>query len=306
MSSSVGSDASAAQETSALEGMVWQELWRRKVLILLVALAGAVAATVASFAIEPVYRVQTVLIQSEALADASSLRGLGSLGGLASLAGIANVGGGDQAIESIALLRSRKLVMDFIKERKLLPVLFAKKWDASKQAWKVPPDEVPTENDAFKHFDKNVRQVSQDKKTGLVTLTIEWTDREAAADWSLDLVRRLNEMMRVRTIAESDASIVRLTAQLNATDVVPLQMALASLIEAQIKKRTIAAVQPDFALRILDPPTLPDDDDHSYPKKPLFFVFGLAAGLMLGVAVAYFAAIRTVGRQASRTFKPAD
>ena len=64
--------------------------------------------------------------------------------------------------------------------------MFPGKWDAEKKKWKDRND-VPTDWEAFRMFDKNIRLVSVDRKSGLVTLTIDWKDPALAAAWANSL-----------------------------------------------------------------------------------------------------------------------
>src|SRR6202008_3889304 len=99
----------------------------------------------------------------------------------------------------------------------LMPKLFASKWDSVRGTWKVDAEHQPTPARAYRLFDLKIRTVTQDKKTGLVTLQIDWTDRQEAADWTNELVRLLNEERRDRAIANADASVSYLEKEAQTT-----------------------------------------------------------------------------------------
>ena len=44
--------------------------------------------------------------------------------------------------------------------------------------------------------------VDEDKKSGLITLSITWKDPQVAANWANDLVKQLNEQLREQAIDE--------------------------------------------------------------------------------------------------------
>jgi uncharacterized protein involved in exopolysaccharide biosynthesis len=277
-------------DTTDTNLLVSQALWRvlraRKILMVVIVFAAATTALLVSYILTPIYQAQATLIPAEAAGRFGGLQNLGELGGLASLAGL-NVGtSNSQTTESIAVLKSREFAMTFIREENLLPILFARKWDNNRGAWKVSGADIPTENDAYKYFDREIRIVSEDKKTGLITLTIEWRDRRAAAFWAAELITRLNKQMRERAIAESDTSIALLKEQLASANIVPLQQSIATLVEAQVKRRTFALVRPDYAFRVIDPPIVPDAKAKIFPKRTLFLVLGFLAGLMLAISTA--------------------
>jgi uncharacterized protein involved in exopolysaccharide biosynthesis len=271
---------------------LWRALYARNILVAGVIFASATTALLVCYLLTPIYKTEATLIPTETAGSSGVLQRLGELGGLASLAGLAIDTNGKQTTESIALIRSRQFAMAFISDENLLPVLFAKKWDQNRHAWKVSGDNIPTENDAYEYFDKKVRSVSEDKKTSLITLTIKWRDRRLAAAWAAELITRLNNEMRARAIRESNASIALLNEQLASTSVIPLQQSLSALIEAQVKQRTFALVRPDFAFRIIDPAVIPDAKDYIFPKRVVFVLFGIVAGLILAIFMVLPTALR--------------
>lgn len=209
---------------------------------------------------------------------------LSQFGGLAALGGI-GVGGSGKKAEAMATLQSHALTENFIRDNNLLPVLYAEKWDVEHQSWKEKDlDEVPTVWKAEKKFAKKIRSIGEDKKSGLVTLTIEWTDAELAAKWAKDLVDRANRDLRAREIKQSQTNLAYLNDQLTKTSVVELQKAIYSLIEAEIKKVMIANGSDEFAFRVVDPPRVAEE--RSSPKRGLIVAVGLFLGFMLGVVLA--------------------
>jgi len=183
--------------------------------------------------------------------------GLGALGGLASLAGL-NVSNGNSA-EAIAVLTSHEFTGAFIEEQDLLPVLFHKKWDAANKRWKSPdPRDQPDTRDAVKFFDNTVRSVQEDKKTGFIRMYIEWTDPRVAATWANLLVARVNETMRNRALAESEANVAYLKQELASSSIITLQQSIGRVMESELQKLMLAKANKEYAFRILD---------HAQPTK---------------------------------------
>jgi hypothetical protein len=262
---------------------VWDVLHHNRILVIGIVIAFTAAALAASFLTRPIYRAVVVLIPADT-GDSPARFGamLGDLGGLATLAGL-DLGGADITVEALATLRSRQFTEAFVEQNNLLPVLFADDRNTATNSWKVAGADVPTLWDAYRLFDRKVRRAVEDKKTGLVTVEIDWTDRVAAANWANKLVERLNDVMRTRTIREAEASIAYLQQELTKTDIVALQQAIYRQIEAHVKRRTVAAVRPEFAFRVLDPAAPPDPDDFIRPKRALYLVAGPVAGLLFAV-----------------------
>jgi uncharacterized protein involved in exopolysaccharide biosynthesis len=275
------------QDESVNLRTVLAQLLRKRWWILAGVVVSTVVFTAAAHWITPVYRVTVVMVtvSSERNSLAGSVsQSLGQIGGgLASLAGL-NVGSGDsETQEALGVLRSREFGEQFIKDENLMPQLFASNWDSATQSWKAGKG-VPTINKAFNYFNKGIRTVTQDNKTGLTTLQIDWRDRNAAAAWANQLLKRLNAVMRSRAIANADASIAFLERELQTTSVVETREAINRLIETQVKQRMLANVTEEYAFRVVDPAIAPDADDPAKPPKFLLEVAGPIVGLLLSVA----------------------
>jgi len=255
----------------------------RKVYLLVSVLLFGAVATAAAFMSDPVYRSTIVLFPAESSMSTNGLSSmLGDLGGIGSLAGI-KVGQSEGATEALALLRSRQFTESFIRDEGLLHVLYAKRWDARKNAWKpLRWFDDPTMDDAIKKFDKEVRSISE-QKSGLITMSIEWTDSVAAAHWANSLVSRLNETMRLRTIGEADATIALLNKEMQQSNVTALQQAISRTLESQVKTRSLANVRPDYIFRVVDPGVRSEKKDFIRPQRALYMVGGPIVGFTFGI-----------------------
>lgn len=263
-------------------------LWTQRRIIAISMVIVMMAFVALAFFSTPIYRSSVEFISSssgQSGLGGSLFSALDSLGGLASQAGI-NLSDDDAVTEeSLAVLKSRELTQAFINDRNLMPKLFPKKWDEQNRRWRVEPDEQPTPEQAFRRFDEDIRTVVRDKKTGLITLQIDWRDRNEAADWANELVRRVNAEMRSRAIANAEASVGFLQRELNSTSDIGTREAINRLIETQVKQRMIANVTPDYAFRVVDRATAPDADDPIRPKKLVLLALSPLVGFVVGIAL---------------------
>lgn len=267
---------------------LWRNLVRHKWLILLTMLLVAALATREAFMKAPVYRAAVLMAPVSPEQETGRLAQIADrFGGLSRLTGL-EVGGKDIDVEAaLATLQSRQFTLAFISDNSLLPVLFPGRWDPSRKTWAVEdPKDIPTDWNAYRLFD-NVRSVSRDKKTGLVTLAIEWRDRELAAKWANELVARINRQQQEKAIDEAQKSIEFLKTQLEKTNITEIQQAIWRLIEAQDKKIMLANVRDEYAFEIIDPAVPPDEDDFAKPKRKRMIALGVVGGLMLGVFLAF-------------------
>lgn len=268
---------------------LWRVISRSKGLI---ASAIAITTTVSvavAFLMQPVYRTEILLAAVEENRDPGGLGLLAQqFGGAATLAGM-DLSAGGRKSESVAVLKSRKFTQAFVNDNNLMPVLFADDWNESTEEWKAPkPEDRPTIEDAYKLFDEEIRFVRIDRDTGLVTLSIEWKDRQLAAHWANSLVAGINEHLRSRAISEAQTSLVFLKKELDKTSILGLQQGLFRLIEDEVKSEMLANVREQYAFRVIDPAVVPDADDFQRPKRAFIVAIGFLLGLFLGLFVAVF------------------
>jgi uncharacterized protein involved in exopolysaccharide biosynthesis len=230
-----------------------RDVWRRKVLILSIPLAASLIASGIVLVVPSWYTAEVLL----APADQRTSVGVGgSLGSLVDLAGI-SVGGGD-TVEAIAVLNSRDLARTFIENENLLTVFFADQWDATRNVWKDQnPESQPDIRDAVQYWDESLRQMTEDRRTKLVRLTVRWKDPVLAAKWANQFADLLNERMRQRALADAQASIEYLREELANTNEVVLQQSISRLIESEMQKVTMARGNSEFAFKVIDRAEVP-------------------------------------------------
>jgi uncharacterized protein involved in exopolysaccharide biosynthesis len=244
----------------------------------------AVTASAAGYAMfsTPIYRAAALL--APAGGDRSLMGGnaaLGQLSGLASLAGINLEAKDSNTEEALAVLHSREFLQRFITDHQLVARIFPKYWDAANRRWRVTAERQPTVAKAFRYFSDRVLSVSKDRKTGLVSVAVEWHDRQEAADWANELVSRVNAEMRSRAIENVDAYRSYLEKELAKTQLVSTRDSISRLIELQIRQGMIATVTQEYAFRTVDRALPPDADDIVRPKRVAIVVGGVIGGMFI-------------------------
>jgi capsular polysaccharide biosynthesis protein len=265
-------------------------LWRHRWLIAAITLSTAVLTTTVAFLQRSQYQATVLMAPVTQRADSS--RSFGALGALATemggLAALAGFGGpGEMAKnEAVAVLQSEALTEQYISSNHLLPVLYEDKWDPSRRAWKVSdPKKVPTLWKANRFFDKTVRKVTSSGKTGLVTLTITWTDPTLASKWANDMVHLTNDYLRNKAIEETQRNISYLNAEAAKTNVIEVRQAIFSVLRNEIDRAMLARGSEEYAFKVLDPAVKPELA--SSPVKKIWALGGFAGGLFLSVLFVY-------------------
>ena len=262
----------------------WRIIWKRRWLIIGIAFAAAVLAAGYSLTLPNIYRAEVLLAPvTEDGRKGGGLSALGGLSGLASLAGVSVPGGGNVE-ENLAVLKSREFLWKFIKDQKLTPVLFEDAWDADKKTWKENDSESqPSQWDAYRALIA-IMNISQSKKSNLITVAVEWSEPEIAAEWANRLIIRLNTYLRQLAIERSAAHLGYLHEDLAPTQVADMRQTLFDLISQEQKKAMLANTQEQFAFQVLDAAVAPDKK--TKPRRSLIVILAvLVSGFLTVVGV---------------------
>jgi uncharacterized protein involved in exopolysaccharide biosynthesis len=268
-------------------GRAWRALRASWIVIIGCGIAFGLSATAIAFVLENRYRSEIVVAPSEdSQLSAGGLRG--QLGGLAALAGL-DIGAmqSSKKDQALATLKSREFIAEFIQSRKLLPVLFPKSWDSRKSKW-VNDVDAPTLQQGVDVFRKRVMSVTEDRRTGIITVAMESTDRQQTAAWANAIIDELNGRLRGNAIAEYRRSIEFLRTELGNTQLLSVQQAINQLIESQVHSAMLANVRRDYAFAVIDPAVVPAVDQRSWPNRPLLILLGLVSGVIVASGVSLF------------------
>jgi uncharacterized protein involved in exopolysaccharide biosynthesis len=265
-----------AQEISLLA--IWQFVWRNTLILAFCFLVCAAAAAAVSYLVTPRFRAEATFSPANNSENFGQLSG--GLGSLAAIAGI-NVGGaGQKSEEALAYLRSRGFTAEFIERHSLLPILYAKQWDAQRGQWNMGVD-APTLSAAVKRF-SNIREISEDRRTGIVTLSIVWSDRVLAAQWANALIAEADTALRQRGVAELGRSIQYLKDESAQIPDVEIRAAVYKVMESELKDQMLARTRDAYAFEVLDPAVPPDPKDKDSPNRILYVVVGGGFGVLVG------------------------
>ena len=282
-------------------------LWASKNLIAKVTAVFAVVSVLFALSVPNQYKASTVLApaQQEAVGLAGAL---GQLGGLASLAGVSiGESEGNEGQMALEIMRSRSFVEAFIKDNAIEVEVFAAVgwkaktnklsidndlYDIDSQMWvRNPPSGKPVEPTGWELYEKFLDQyrVIQDKKTGMITVTVEYYSPFIAKEWSEKLVVAINSHMQSRKLQQVDRNIQYLEAQIEKTAIADMRGVFYTIIEEQIKNKMLAEASPEYVFETVSPAMVPEEK--SQPKRALICILGTLLGGMFSiiwVLVAYY------------------
>ena len=276
-------------------------LWVNKFFLVTLTSLFALISIIYSLTLTNIYTAQTTLAPS---ASSDMSRNLSQYAGLASMAGISLPGSSSGMSDkdlALSLLKSKGLLQRLIDKHDILPDLIAAyDWDLTsnsvsydpdlydgiKNVWvrnvKPPYKLMPSTQEAYGFFDKAIA-VSEDKKTGIISLRVDHLSPEIAHQWSLLIIQEVNQYVADMRIKEAQLSIDYLNDQIKITPYPELRALFYELIQQHTQSMMLAKVRPEYALTTLDPPLIPEKK--SKPSRALICILGTLLGAMLSLAI---------------------
>lgn len=275
-------------------------LWGNKIKIIGITAVFAVVSVIYALSIPNQYKASALLAPAQQ--QSGGLSGaLGQLGGLASLAGV-SIGGGDSSESQVAqeIMKSWSFIEGFIAVNDLAVEVYAAEgwsresnqlkfdndvYEVKTKTWLVENDNIgqlgpPTSWQLFEKFSEMLA-VSEDKKSGLISVSIEYYSPQIAKQW-LDLyISSINKHMQARQVVKVSNNIEYLEAQIEKTSITEMQEVFYTIIEEQIKSQMLAEASPDYAFVAVSPSMVPEEK--SQPKRALICILGTLLGGILSV-----------------------
>ena len=275
-------------------------LWAGKVKIIAIIAIFAVASVIYALSVPNQYKATALLAPAQS--SGGGLSGaLGQLGGLASLAGV-SIGVGESSEAQIAqeIMKSWSFIDGFITDNDLAVEVFAAEgwskgsnklkinddnYDVEKNEWLIEDDDTgelrpPSSWELFEEFSERLA-VSEDKKSALVSVSIEYYSPQIAKQWLDMYVSAVNAHMQERKVAEVTNNINYLQAQIEKTSIAEMREVFYTIIEEQTKNKMVAEASPEYAFVAVSPSMVPEEK--SQPKRALICILGTLLGGMLSV-----------------------
>lgn len=277
-------------------------LWAGKIFIVVITALFAIGSVVYALSIPNQYKATALLAPAQSGGGGLSAA-LGQLGGLASLAGV-SLDAGESSESQIAqeIMRSWSFVESFIVNNNLEVAVYAAKgwskgsgelkiddnvYDVAGQVWLLKDEETdalvpPTSWELFTRFSEML-SVSEDRKSGLVSVSIEYYSPKMAKEW-LDLyVAAINAHMQARQVLKVTNNISYLEDQISKTPIAEMREVFYTIVEEQTKNKMVAEASPEYAFVAVSPSMIPEIK--SQPNRAFICILGTLLGGVFGVFI---------------------
>ena len=275
-------------------------LWEKKTTIVSIFLIFSLLSVLYSLSLKDIYTSSSVLTATRSDETLSSK--IRSFSPLASIAGVPlPTTETSLSQEAIAKIKS----FDFF-SNEMLPhiqlknILAVEKWVAKENTiiydeniyvdksdkWlgsiEYPAQTIPSIQKAHREFKKMVN-ISVDKNTGFVTLSVSHQSPYLAQKWTALIIKKINESMREeeKILAEKSINFLEETAM--KTNLQSIRDAISNLLESQIKSLMLVSANENYVYKILDAPIVPEIK--SSPQRAIICIVGSLLGLILGISI---------------------
>lgn len=252
-----------------------------------------------SLALPNIYQSKTILVAVNSSNSISSA--LRSYSGLAGFAGISLPSDGDVSNSTKAIEKISSL--SFFKNNILpnihLPDLMAvKSWnsktntlvfddniyDTNNNSWIIdfsdPQKQIPSAQKSYLVFKQHL-SISNDRKSGFITLSIKHQSPFVAKQWVEMIVNEVNTFYKQKDKSQSEKAVSYLNQQISMTSLSEIKQVLAQLIQEETKKLTLIEANQYYVFDYIDPPAVMEKK--SEPKRALICILSALLGAMLSI-----------------------
>jgi len=282
---------------------LWNIIWQGRWLIIAITSVFAVISVIVALSLPNEYKSTAILAPASSSSSSSLSTLAGQFGGLASLAGV-NLGAGgaeDKSVVAMEIIKTWGFLEKFIYENNIEVEVFAAEgwnkaknelvidddlYDVNTQKWVRDFDPAegqkakPSSWELFEIIDEKI-SVSQDKKTGIINISVEYYSPQIAKEWVDKLVKAINAHMQKQDKEEATNSIGYLNKKIQETNVADMQTVFYQLIEEQTKTLMLAEVSDEYVFKTVSEAKAAEEK--SKPKRALICVLGVMLGGMLSV-----------------------
>ena len=270
-----------------LFNVLWDGKW------IIVALTGfvSVIGVIYSLSLPNIYSSKALLASVNPSSGISgALRGYAGFAGLAGISVPSTIDEGDSA-KAIEKINSLSFFENNILPNIFLPDLMAlNSWNSDTNS--MTYDEsiynkesniwlmTPSVQQSFGEFGSHL-SVSEDKKTGFITLTVKHQSPFVAKEWADLVVNEVNAFYRQKEKLESEKAVGYLNQQISITSLSEIKEVLAQLLQEETKKLTLIEANESFVFDYIDPPAVMEKK--SEPRRSYICILSAVLGAFLSI-----------------------
>lgn len=245
------------------------------------------------------YKSSTILVP-----QGQSKSSLGGLGALAGMAGIDISGGSELSVSASFntilnnftfqkyIINKYNLSEQLITKQENL--VFALGYDSiynllnSKNENEIDPkSKEEIEYDTFESL-KNILNVSEDKKSGIITLSAEYTDRFLTKKLVDIYLIEITSHLRKLEMNNVNKQIEYYNKEIQITQDINIQQQLSQLVSGLVQKKVLSKANTFYNVKQLTKPQVSFIKEKTKPKRGLIVVVSFVTSIILGIFMIFF------------------
>lgn len=277
---------------------MFRALFEGKWIIISVTTFISIIGIIYSLYLPNIYQSKAILVPVNSSSGISAA--MKSYGSLAGLAGINLPASNDESntTKAIKKLGSLSFFEKNVMPNIFLPNLMAlKSWDISNNkiiykndiyllesnTWVrdyiYPYKQIPSAQESFRVFKSKHFSISEDVKTGFITLSINHQSPFIAKKWTELLVNEINSFYRQQDKLESEKTLIYLNNQIAKTNLTEIKQVIAQLLQQETQKLALVEAKQFYVFDYIDPPAVMEKK--SEPKRAIIcFIFAICGGMV--------------------------
>ena len=158
-------------------------------------------------------------------------------------------------------------------------------YDRNSNTWirdfSYPQQQIPSAQESFEVFKTAHLSLSEDKKSGFITLAIKHQSPFIAKQWVELVINQVNAFYRQKDKSESEKAVSYLNQQISITGLSEIKQVIAQLLQEETKKLTLIEANQYYVFDYIDPPAVMEKK--SEPKRALICILSALLGGMLSI-----------------------
>jgi hypothetical protein len=273
-------------------------IWEKKHYVVVVTSIFALISILYALRLPNIYQSEALMMPLE---ENGGMSGITSqLGGMASLAGISlSSDGGSKSQEAITRIQSFEFFSShFLPLIKLENLTAAKRWNQADNTidydanvfspetgqWALKDNSLksmaPSSQEAYEVYE-GIMNISEDKKTLYVSLSIEHKSPFIAKKWVDLIIKKIDKVMRDEDKQDAMKSVQYLNSIVPTINYEAIKTALSSLQQEQMKRLMMVEANENYIFKVLDSPIVPEE--RSKPSRSIVVIIATILGGLISI-----------------------
>lgn len=272
---------------------IFNFFWQAKLTILYISVIVTILGLIYSLLLPNIYESRAILSPDNSGSNIS--RSLRSFPGLAAPLGVNIPYSADESnsVKAIEKLSSLSFFENSILPKIFLPDLMAhKSWNSKTNSLNYKDNiydletnkwikKTPSAQKSYRKFKGEHFSLSENKKTGFITITIRHKSPFVAKKWAELMVNEVNSFYREKDKSEAERSVNYLNQQIAMTNFSEVKEAISNLLQEETKKLALIEAKEFYVFEYIDPPAVMEKK--SEPKRSLIVIISALLGGILSI-----------------------